>query len=159
MEKFSRLSEVRLNANQYYSQIRSVFCPYFQEHVFFTSEGFNHIRYRKGNNEREFQAQEIRYRLLDLAVEVIRKSATLQEYESQTIKREVEHHKQKEIAHADVRFFGFIAIINHHKIKIIVRKVGQGQRHFWSIIPNWKTRRAQGGEKIIQVSTGNLDQD
>jgi hypothetical protein len=36
-------------------------------------------------------------------------------------------------------FWGIIAIINKRKIKIVLKKIGNGQINFWSVIPAWKT--------------------
>ena len=40
-----------------------------------------------------------------------------------------------------VTYYGFVAIINTIKIKVIVKKIENGQPFFWSIIPFWKTKK------------------
>lgn len=153
------LFELRERAAEEYRQIGRIYCPYFQEEVHFTSEGFNHIRYRKARNERHIQVQEMRYKLLHFAPELVRLTKTLQEHEIQHLFVETKHNKRKEIVLKEIQFFGFIAILKNYKVKVIVRQVGNGQKHFWSIIPNWKTRRTKDGRRIIQQHTGDLLQN
>lgn len=52
-------------------------------------------------------------------------------------------------------FFGFIAIINNWKIKVIVKKMGQEEPFFWSVIPNWVTSPKR--DKIFYG--GSLEED
>jgi len=59
----------------------------------------------------------------------------------------------------NVKLFGFIAILKNRKTKVIVRQVGAGNLHFWSIIPNWKTRKSKEGRITFIQNTGNLLQD
>ena len=36
-----------------------------------------------------------------------------------------------------VRFFEFIAVLHNIRIKVIVKEVEGGEKHFWSVIPFW----------------------
>lgn len=155
----NNLNKIRQKAKRYYKTIASTYCPYFKERVVFTSEGFNHIRYRTKNKKRHIKVREIRYKLLDMAPKVISYSNTLQEYDLQNLLIRIQRNKTKKKISKKVQFFGFIAIINGWKIKVIVRQVGNGKKHFWSIIPNWKTRKSIEGKNLYQNYTGNLDKD
>lgn len=137
----------RENSRVFYQKIGSIYCPYLSEKIYFSSEGFNHLRYRSARCERDHKTQYLRYRLLYLVPRLLALTHTLQEYE----KRDSE-------AHSSVRFFGFIAILDHRKIKVIVKRVGDGRFHFWSIIPNWRTRK-KSDQKLIQNHSGNLLDD
>ena len=136
------LKKMRKKARVLYKKIGEIYCPYLKENVAFTSEGFNHLRYR-GLKERHCKVQETRYKLLHLAPEIIIKSGTLQEFETKN----------------NIKFFGFIAIIRGWKAKVIIRQVGNGKKHFWSIIPNWKTRVSKEGKNIYKNHTGDLTKD
>lgn len=57
-----------------------------------------------------------------------------------------------------VQYWGFIGIINDRKIKVIVKQIGEGKKQFWSIIPNWTTRKSREGNKII-IHAGDLESD
>jgi len=153
------LNEIREKARELYKEIEEVHCPFLKEKVVFTSVGFNHIQYKnhKGK-QRHKNVQQIRYKILKLAHKVLRDSKTLQEYEEQSLFVEVKQNKRKERILKPVRFFGFIAIIDERKVKVIVRQVGNGKKHFWSIIPNWRTRKSKEGNKFLNY-TGNMAKD
>jgi len=153
------LGQIRLQAKEIYNKIGVIHCPYFIEQISFTSEGFNHIRYKKARSERHPKVQEIRYRLIKFAPEIIRNSKTLQEHDIQKLFIEVEHNNRKEKVLKDVQYFGFIAIIDGWKVKVIVRQIGNGKKHFWSVIPNWKTRKSIDGKKSYENYTGALELD
>jgi hypothetical protein len=40
-----------------------------------------------------------------------------------------------------VRYYGFIAILEKVRIKVIIKEVEGGNKFFWSIIPFWKVRK------------------
>jgi len=101
----------------------------------------------------------MRYKLLPMAIEVLRNSKTLQEYETQITFIEVKQNKKRKNILKEIQFFGFIAIIKEWKLKVIVRQVGEGKKHFWSIIPNWKTRRTKEGVKQFLNHSGDLYED
>jgi len=153
------LKNIRESAEKGYKDMKEIHCPYFKEKVTFTSEGFNHIRYRKSRNERHYSVQKMRYKLLPLASEVLRNSKTLQEHEIQKNFIEVKRNKKREKIMKEVHFYGFIAIVKDWKVKVIVRQVGEGKKHFWSIIPNWKTRRTKDSKKQQVKHTGDLAVD
>ncbi len=44
------------------------------------------------------------------------------------------------------------------KIKIILKKIGEGHINFWSIIPFWQTKEYKD-IKIISLSKGNHKED
>lgn len=41
-----------------------------------------------------------------------------------------------------IRYWAFEAVVDRRRIKVIVRQVGRGNKHFWSVIPAW--RRVRG---------------
>lgn len=155
----TNLAKIRAKAKKIYKDIKPVYSPYFQEEISFNSEGFNHIRYKGDRKERHRKVQEIRYKYLHFAPKIIKLSKTLQEYDeaSQFIVEKINKRKDKVLK--KVKYYGFIAIIEKRKFKVIVRQVGNGNKHFWSIIPNWKTRQSSDGKKLIQNYTGNLSED
>lgn len=144
---FHSLFERRQKARQFYKQIGFVYCPYLTERIYFNSEGFNHLRYRGPRKERDFKVQELRYRLLYLAPRLLELTHTLQEYEE----RSFEYSKI-------TSFFGFIAILDRWKVKVIVKKTGEGRYTFWSVIPNWRTRKSDSVQKI-HTHVGDLLED
>jgi hypothetical protein len=48
----------------------------------------------------------------------------------------------------DIVFFEFIAVMANVRIKIIVKEVFGGEKHFWSVIPFWKIDK-ENGKRIL----------
>jgi hypothetical protein len=120
---------------QAYKKVGKIYCPYLKRKIVFPSKGFWHMVYTSRNKKRNKRVQKLRFQLFKLAVRVLKITTTLQEYEQDDRKQ--------------VRYYGFIAIVDGWKIKVIVKKVGHGQPYFWSVIPNWRTRRR--ADKKIRV--------
>ena len=57
-----------------------------------------------------------------------------------------------------VSYYGFIAIIDNWKLKVIIKKRGTGRPYFWSVIPNWRTRR-KADKKIRVLFKGSMEKD
>lgn len=58
-----------------------------------------------------------------------------------------------------VKYWAFVAIIeNKIRIKIILRKIGEGHIHFWSVIPIWKTTEYKD-IKYVSLHKGNPKED
>lgn len=56
----------------------------------------------------------------------------------------------------NVTYYEFIAVLDNVRIKVIVKEVEGGEKHFWSVIPLWNIDK--GGHKRILCS-GNLEND
>jgi hypothetical protein len=58
-----------------------------------------------------------------------------------------------------VEWWGFIAIFIEQdiKVRVIVRRVGNGNYHFWSVMPYSKLRRGNGGHQ--KMYTEGLEDD
>lgn len=98
-----------------------MFCPYLGQNVHFTNRGFSHLIYKK-RDMRPYTEIESRLNCIRLVPRILSKSGTLQEYENK-----------------DVHYFGFIAIINSKKYKVVILKDNTGEYRFVSIIPKWRT--------------------
>ena len=60
----------------------------------------------------------------------------------------------------EVVYYGFVAIVNKVKIKIIVKKIENNQPYFWSVIPFWKNRKDPICEQTKKVfHEGDLEND
>ena len=145
-----------------YDSIHEIFCPYFHEPVRFLPDGLHHIFY-KNPNEREGKRRDIgdqsmRLRLLKLAPKLLKITTTVQELHKQNQFIEVKNNKRKEKVLKEVKYWGFIAIIDDRKFKVIVKQIGAGTKRFWSIIPNWITRKSH--EKHLRIyHSGDLEND
>jgi len=122
---------------------KSIYNPYLDSQVVFNSDGFHHLQF-SARRERNKKEQILKFNLLPLAVKVIKKSGTLQEYRKNLLaigkKSKDGLRKTKE-----VQYWGFVAIIGDPKIKIrvILRRIGDGNIIFWSVLPDSNLKRGQ----------------
>ena len=125
---------------------KAVACPAFpEEKVTLNSKGLNHLFYEGGLKKpsRPFKEVEARVNLLPSALKVLQQMPFIQEentlvnYEGKTC-----------------YYWAFEAVVDERRIKVIVRQVGKGQKHFWSVIPAW--RRIRG---VIVNAKGKLNED
>jgi len=156
---FEKLKE---SVKKEYDAIGETHCPYFNETVKFSSDGFRHLLY-KGSFQlkpRPRSEQCMRLRLFKLVLNLIRITKTVQEYHMDKQFVEIKQNKRREIVLKEVKYWGFIAIIDGRKIKVIVKQIGEGQKRFWSVIPNWSTRKSRElQQKIHTEHSGDLEND
>lgn len=159
MEDTSNYEKLRANAQQFYSSIGRVFSPAFRQEVHFPAEAFNHLLFKGSRSEREKSSQILRFKLLPLAVKLIKISTTYQEFEETIKEFEVRSYKKRMRRAKPVRYWSIIAIIEGRKIKVIIRKIGDnGALHFWSVIPAWVTNKYRD-IKIFSTMKGNPEED
>jgi len=134
-------STARAEAETLYKHRANIPCPYFGSgEVTLNSDGFNHLLFKPNRAARNRSVSMLKFSLLPLALKVIKKSGTLQEYRTAFIPvgSPSAHGAQSMRA---VQYFGFCAIIGEDhrtRIKVILRQVGAGHVHFWSVMPNAK---------------------
>ncbi len=159
MEDISNYEKLKQDAQGFYKSIGRVFSPALSQEIHFTAEGFNHIIFKGSHSERERTSQILRFKLLPLAVKLLKISTTFQEFEETLKEFEVKSFKKRIRKSKVVRYWGMIAIIEGRKIKVIVRKIGDnGLAHFWSVIPAWVTNKYRD-EKFFTTMKGNPDED
>ncbi len=159
MEDLSNYEKLKADALKFYNEIGRVHSPAFNQEIQFNAEGFNHIVYKNPRNERERSSQILRFKLLPLAVKLIKESTTYQEYEETLKEFEVKSFKKKELKTISVKYWGIIAITDGRKIKAIIRKKGEnGIMHFWSIVPAWVTNKYRDA-RFFTTMKGDPDED
>lgn len=57
------------------------------------------------------------------------------------ILRQVKNLQEAYLFGSAVQYWGIIAIVDARKIKVIIRKIGNGSFHFWGVIPAWTTNK------------------
>lgn len=152
------LKQANAKARNYYTALTSVICPALGFEIFFPSESFNHIKYMAKRNVRDTNSQIMRYKLLPLGVKLIAHTNTFQEYEETEQSFNAINNGDKETKVKKVKCWGLIAIFENKKIKVILRKVGNGNPHFWSIVPAWTTN-VKRDVKFIKMMKGNPHDD
>ena len=129
----SRLGKkVKREARIFFKKQKFVNCPAFpKEKILFNSKGVSHLFYTGAQKRypRPFKESKTRISLLSLAVRVLELLALPQEESVYEI------NGQKAV------YWAFEAVIDNKRIKVIVRKMGNGAKHFWSVIPAWRKAR------------------
>jgi len=125
---------LRAQTKEIFERNSLIHCPYFGTDVVLNAEGLHHLRY-SAERERTKPEQMLKFRLLPLALDVIRKSGTVQEY------RKIWQAIGKKGADGmrvakEVEYWGLVAIVGPRpdKIRVILRRVGNGNITFWSVI-------------------------
>ncbi len=141
MAKFNFDSEdfikIRNEAENFYKTIGSVFCPYLGEKIVFNIKGFKHLKFKSDKQARPYKDQYPRLRLLSLAPEVLKKSHTIQGiWKIKRLEAQKTNSRWEHIA-KDVVYYEFIAVLENVRIKVILKEVSGGEKHFWSVIPFW----------------------
>jgi hypothetical protein len=154
----SNYDKIRSDAERYYVTLPDVHCPALSTVISFTSSGFNHLVFKGDRAERDRDSQMMRFKLLPQAYKLIGLTTTYQEYEDSLKEFRVRKHKKRELVTKQVQYWGLIAIIGNRKIKVILRKVGNGNIHFWSVIPAWVTNKTRDG-RFIRTMKGHPELD
>ena len=137
----------KARAKTLYRKYKKVYSPYFQEDIVLNSKGLYHLQYSKGRL-RDPKEQLFKFRCIELGVEVIIKSSTIQEY------REVEI-LDDDNSMQKACFWGMVAIVgsNNLKMRVVLRKVGDGEIHFWSVMPY--SRIKNGRQQLYEEGLEN----
>jgi hypothetical protein len=107
---------------KFYKSIGAVRCPYFgNELVVFNKKGFDHIL-RKDNMLRPWTEISERLSLLIYCQEILAGNHGNVEYETRG-------------GRVRAQFWGFRAKIKGIKMKVIVRQLGLGYKHFFGVVP------------------------
>lgn len=130
-------------AKDFFDLQKNIYNPYLDSQIVFNSDGFHHLRF-SARRERNKKEQVLKFNLLSLAVKIIKKSGTLQEYRKGLVfvgKRGKDGFRKTK----NVEYWGFIAIIGtpQIKIRVILRRIGDGNIIFWSVLPNSNLKKGQ----------------
>mgnify|MGYP000936067658 CR=1 FL=1 len=159
MQDTSNYDKLRESSENFYKKIGAIRCPAFNnELVHFTAEGFNHLVYKGPRHERSQNDQITKFKLLPNAKNIIEISTTFQEYDESLIMVRKKRFKKIAEESSTVKYWGFVAIIKNFRVKVVIRQIGNGQKHFLSVIPAWKTQYYRD-VKIISMAIGDLSED
>ena len=140
--------QLREQARSLFAQNPRVPCPYFGGDVVLNAEGLHHLRY-SAQRERSKDEQILKLHLLPRALEVIRKSGTIQEY--RRIWQAIGKPAARDGARAmkEVEYWGLVAITGKKpkKIRVILRRVGTGNVTLWSVMRGGKIQR-DGSQRL-----------
>jgi len=140
--------EVKLKGEELYKSLEGVHCPYFNEKIHFNAKGLEHLKFKKHDRARTRQDQYMRFKLLHLAPKVLRISKTLQgKWETKSFER-VRVHSRTETVMKDIEYYEFVAVMEEVRVKIIVKRIADGELFFWSIIPYWGVNKKTKKRKL-----------
>ena len=127
---------------------KTIYCPYFQMGIILNSDGFYHLQY-SGRRERDKKEQLLKFSLLPLGLDMIKKSGTIQEYRRLLTPIGKPSSNNGSIPMKEVEYWGLVAIVGDSKIKVrtVLRRVGDGNITFWSVMPYSKIKH--GHQKVF----------
>ena len=137
-EKFSRALK---EGKTFHKNIGSVYCPYFLDYVNFGPEGLEHLEFKTGGIPRKRPDLFRRFKLIELAPEVIKNSKTLQGFRKIRSPVQIKNPGVLESVFTNVKYYEFIAVLDDERIKVVVKQLDDSEKFFWTIIPNWKALR------------------
>ncbi|MDD4990098.1 MAG: hypothetical protein PHW31_02200 [Candidatus Pacebacteria bacterium] len=85
-------------------------------------------------------------------------ATTYQEYDETIADIRKKKHKRIINQSVIVKCWGLVAIIRNFRVKVIIRQAGNGQKHFWSVIPAWR-KSGYKESKFVSNNFGELEND
>ena len=158
MGLLSRHKKEKTKAETYYQSIKKVRCPYFGAEITFNSEGFHHLQF-SAERERPKQEQLLKFSLLPSVPHILENAGTIQEY-----RHTMEPIGQKRFSDGaremkKIEYWGIVAITRGQKpirIKIILRRVGDGNIIFWSVMP---TIKLKDRDSYMHLASRNISEE
>ncbi len=135
--------EIKERASGIFSKNHLINCPYFNQEITLNSDGFHHLQF-SDRRERNKEEQILKFNLLPLALKVIRKSGTIQEYRKELLPLGKKSARDGFTVMKVVQYWGLVAIVsddNPLKIRVVLRQIGDGKIIFWSVMPAIKLTR------------------
>ncbi len=139
-QKYLKLKE---KAKQVFQKNSLVYCPFLNQSITLNSEGFHHLQFTSNRKERNKDEQMLKFSLLPLVIQVIKKSGTIQEYRKELCRVGKKSKKDGLTLTKMTEYWGFVAIVgdNSIKIRVVLRRIGDGKIIFWSVMTAIKLNR------------------
>ncbi|MBQ6127897.1 hypothetical protein IJI69_04425 [Candidatus Saccharibacteria bacterium] len=112
---------------KYYDSIGRVWCDTLGEYIHFTSEGRVHLLYKGNRKKRSVKEQRYKMTLFPLVVPVLKGPAIIQEHRSSTME--------------SAEFYALVGNTGKNgrlSIRVIVKRTGDGQLNYHSVMINHK---------------------
>jgi len=126
-----------------YRKNTKVQCPAFEsEPIHINTIFWKHLKYQKNKRNRTVKDLHQRLISLDIIFDILKTVPYYQDYFLGKDKNNIIH------------FWTILVIVNNVRYGIIIRKIGkQGNKHLYSIIPNWKgyIPRVEASEHKIKI--------
>jgi hypothetical protein len=159
-DKEELFEKVKNEAEVFYKKLEPVSCPYLRKKVNFNAKGLDHIKMKAWNKTRPTSDQYLRLKFLKLVPVVLAAAGTLQELHEKNNMERLKLTGKWQFKMVPVKYYGFVAIVNDVKIKVIIKEIEAVPPYFWSIIPFWKTKNNEITGEIKKVfHEGDLEND
>lgn len=143
--EFNKNKEERLRVliektRNFYNLEKEIWCPYFKTKIVLNSDGFNHLLNKPNRLPRNVDEQLLKLNLLKKALFVIKNTGTVQEIR-EIIERISRPSKDGFCKTKKVQYWAFHAILGDQKlikIVVIIKRIGDGNLMFWSVLPHKK---------------------
>lgn len=128
--KITKSEQLKVKAKEFFKANKIVKCPAFpNEKIFFNAKGLQHLFYKGPRSKRDIKRIAKNIELLPRAVKLLELMPIPQEQDTY------------EVQEKRYKFWAFEGVIDNRRIKVIVRQVGTGNKHFYSVIPAWRKKR------------------
>lgn len=138
---------------KYYDELKPVFCPYLKDNIYFTPNGWYHLHHHVNQKPRTDRMIRVKVGLFrKYVVATLKRAHTLQEHRA--LLTPIGKAGKDGLHQAKLfQYFAFEDVDMTHKIsyRIIIRKTGDGQYHFWSIIPTWRVETRYTPKSVGRV--------
>jgi hypothetical protein len=122
--------------------------------VHFTADGFHHLLNTKNRYPRPQDEWVTKLKYLPHAIELLTIATTYQEYDTRQENVRIKVKKKRVMATSVVQYWGIIGIVWQKKVRVVIRKAGNGQYQFCSVMPCWSIKH-HSGHKV--GSTAEVD--
>jgi len=148
--------KTKSEAEEFYKKVGDVFCPYFKEKIAFNTKGLKHLKFKSNRQARPRKDQYSRLKLVCFVPEILKQSHTLQGvWQIRRFEFQKTNSRWEQVM-KDVTYYEFIAVINNVRVKVIIKEVLGGEKHFWSVIPFWGIDK-ETSKRILH--SGDLEND
>ena len=135
-DQVEKYQQLKARAEAIFQENKLIMCPFFEQEITLNSDGLHHLQF-SARRERSKEEQILKFKLLPLALKVIKKTGTVQEYRKELIPIGKKSERDGLRATKLVQSWGFESIVGKDmeiKIRAIVRQVGDGKLVFWSVM-------------------------
>ncbi len=135
MASRTKLEKLKEKQRRYYKSLVSVFCPVLNSPVYFTSEGFNHLIYETNRSPRRASEQWLKLMNLQYVTTVIGSAVGIK------TTRTFDVVVSDRLGDRDITVIQHTLVHEVEKgkfIRVVVKRFGQGQWVFRSVMPDDK---------------------
>ena len=129
--------KIKKEAREIYNKIEYVWSSALGDRVFFNSTGFRHLVW-KGKEYRSSYQQHKRLALLPFAPNIIANAKIPNSRRIEVKYTKIKWHHEKKKALSNITYWSFKGESNGKPVRVIVRQIGNGHKHFFSIFQDHK---------------------